>query len=528
MRILGMGVLAVVLGMMGQWPATTYSEQTANSTATCVAGSATSPADCTGAFGGQTDTVTPNVETPLFDPPGGNVSSQDVRRLIYPGSRTKVFVNMLLGYCTPADGSSSPTVPRCNANVLTNYTADSVATADAELRDMARRGIDGMTMDWYGGGSPVNDTTLKFQSEIRNLGYCRGSQRCKVMYLLMYDGSTLKWPVSATGVPGTTGDACPPGPSAATEESCITARMKNDLCYMNGYHFGSDAYQKYDLNGSGLRPVVQFFVDEGHMFPNLPVSGAAPSWSDIWTQVRAWSNDLAASCGIAPYNARNGSPLFIFENAPGFTHAASDGAFDWVNPSHAQDNLEIGPASAPGTVDNFYAASMGYAASKLVWGVAYKGFNDTQSAWGEDRLIDQRCGQTWLQSLASAGGYYSRTRQLPFLQVATWNDYNEGTPIETGISNCYGISAAVRGGMLTWSLSASSPFASPATIARFLVFDSSDGTTFREIASPAPGSRSFDLDRLSAGTHHLFVKMVGQAGILNQSSAIVTYAGEPR
>jgi hypothetical protein len=465
------------------------------------------------------------VETPLFDPSGGNVSNEDIHQLIYPRSRTKVFVNMLLGYCTPPDGSSSPTVPRCNDNVMTNYTSDNTATVDAELRDMVRRGIDGMVMDWYGGGSPVNDTTLKFQSEIEHLGLCAGPQRCKVMYLLMYDGSTLKWPVTATGAPGTTGDACPPGPSAADEESCIVARMKNDLCYMNGYHFGSDAYQKYDLNGTGLRPIVQFFIDEGHMFPNLPVTGPAPSWADIWGQLRTWSNDLSSSCGIAPYNAHNGSPLFIFENTPGFTHTASDGAFDWVNPSNDQDNLEIAPASTAGTVDNFYAVSKQYASSKLVWGVAYKGFNDTQSAWGANRLIDQRCGQTWLQSLASAGSYFSAGHQLPFLQVATWNDYNEGTPIETGISNCYRIAAAVQGNTLRWTLSSSSPFASRTTIARFLVFDSADGVTFHQVASLPRQVSSFAVDDLGAGAHHLFVKMVGEAGILNQSSAILTYTG---
>ena len=70
--------------------------------------------------------------------------------------------------------------------------------------------------------------------------------------------------------------------------------MKNDLCYMNGYHFGDGAYQRY--NG---RPMVQFFVDEGDpahpgsgLYPNLPRDGAAPSWADVWFWVRQWTGNL--------------------------------------------------------------------------------------------------------------------------------------------------------------------------------------------------------------------------------------------
>lgn len=501
---------------------TTYAEQTANNTSTCVAGSVTSPAGCTGTFTGQTDTVTPGVETPLFDAPAGNVSTQDVHRLLYPGSTTKVFATMMLGFCTQPDGSSSPTVPRCNSNVLTNYSSNDASTARAQVADIARRGYNGGVLDWYGGGSPVDQAALDFQSAIHDLGYCAAPRGCSVKYILMYDGSTLKWPVNATGVPGTTGDACPPS-DAPTEAGCITARLKNDLCYMNGSYFGDQAYQKYALDGGRARPIVQFFVDEGGMYPNLPASGPAPSWSGIWAQVRTWSDHLSASCSFAPYNADNGAPLFIFENTPGFTHTGSDGAFDWINPTQDQDTLQISPPTTAGDVDNFYAVSKQYAKNKLVWGVAFKGFNDTQSAWGQDRLIDQRCGQTWLGTLASAGQYYSASEQLPFVQIATWNDYNEGTPIEDGISNCYAINAAVNGTTLSWDLSAGSGYASRSTIARFEVFDSTDGTHYRLIASLPRSRNSLRLEGLSAGTHNLFVKMIGESGFLNQASQIVTY-----
>jgi hypothetical protein len=32
--------------------------------------------------------------------------------------------------------------------------------------------------------------------------------------------------------------------------------------------------------------------------------------------------------------------------------------------------------------------------------------------------------------------YYAADRPLPFLLIATWNDYEEGTAIERGLAKC--------------------------------------------------------------------------------------------
>lgn len=507
-------------GLVNALPAaaagTTYAAETGNNTSTCVLGSASAPSDCVANFTGQTDTRT-GIETPLFDPPGGNVSPNSAKYVLYSGNTTKIFVNMMLGFCTPADGTSSGGVSRCNSNVLTQYTSNDTATVDAQLADMARRDIDGMVMTWYGNGSGSNAATLKFQSEIKNKGYCPGGpQKCQIMYLNMYDGSTLKYAVTPTGIPGTSGSGCATSLGATDAENCVIARIRNDLCYMNGYHFGNDAYQKW--NG---RPQVQWFIDES-MYPNLPRTGAAPSWTDVWYWVRQWSNSLTTNCAKAPYNANNGSPLFIFRNSGGFTHAQSDGAFGWINPLQNQDDLRIGPESNGGTVQNFYRAALNNP-TKLVWGEAYKGFNDIQSAWGEHRIVDQRCGKTWLDSLSAANSYYSSANQLPFLQVATWNDYNEGTSLETGIDNCYRVSASISGTTLNWAANTTSSYAWQGTISTWRVFDSTDGTNYTQIASLTPSYRSYDLSGLAPGTHHIFVKMVGRAGILSRSSAQLTF-----
>jgi hypothetical protein len=126
--------------------------------------------------------------------------------------------------------------------------------------------------------------------------------------------------------------------------------------------------------------------------------------------------------------------------------------------------------------------------------------------------------------MAAANAYYNTTNQLPFLQVATWNDYDEGTAVETGIDNCYRVSASVSGSTLSWSLNATSSYANTATVSFFKVFDSTDGgATYSQVASASASARSYDLSALPAGTHQLFVKMCGRPNILDRSSGVVSF-----
>jgi hypothetical protein len=88
-------------------------------------------------------------------------------------------------------------------------------------------------------------------------------------------------------------------------------------------------------------------------------------------------------------------------------------------------------------------------------GSAYKGFDDSDAGWGKGRRIDQQCGQTWLATFAVAGRFYSAHHQLPALIIPTWNDYEEGTEIETGIDNCVNLKASIQDEKLTWTIAGS-------------------------------------------------------------------------
>jgi len=481
---------------------------TGNNTAACPA-SGPLPAYCQNAFTGQADSRA-NVATPIFDVPAGNVSTEDPHSYLAGGANTRIYANMMLGYCTAA-GSTY-----CDNNVQTGYNSVDANAIAAQAQDMKNRHIDGAIMTWEGDGTSEDAATLLYQNYVDS-NDC-DAQGCSLMYLIMYDGPSWGYTVASTGIPGTTGASCS-GLTGADFENCAVAHIRNDMCYMNGMHWGNSAYLK-----SNGRPVVQVFPDE----TVIPATGPAPSWDDVWLQIEDWNNDLPGNCAVAPYNADNGVPLIAFENAGGFAHQDSAGSYYWIEPAGTdpatdQFTLNISPAAQGGTLDNFLGTALTYT-NQLAWSNAFKGFNSSQAAWGPGRIMDQECGQTWIDSFSESNQYYSSTI-LPYLQIATWNDYNEGTEIESGIDNCYAISASVLGQTLSWTLSTTNSYANLMTVSHIEIYDSTDGENLTLLASqPAAASGSWSLGNLPAGSHTLFVRMVGKNSIQNRISSGLAYS----
>jgi PKD repeat protein len=267
---------------------------------------------------------------------------------------------------------------------------------------------------------------------------------------------------------------------AATAGCDVTQKMINDLTYAWNTFEQSPAYVRY--NG---RPVVFFFGVE--------------KYSIDWP--RAKTNTP-------------GNPLFIFRNSGAFTKTATDGGFAWVAPTstdHTNINL--------GYLDGFYSTALKYP-SELTYGSAWKGFNDTLAAWSANRIMNQNCGQTWLASWAEAAKYYSSSRQMYALQVATWNDYEEATEIESGIENCVSVTGAVAGNTLTWSITGSET-----TIDHYTVFASLDGINLMPIADIPTGVGTLDLAQFgfAPAQYTVYVKAIGKPTLRNQMSAPIAY-----
>ncbi len=210
------------------------------------------------------------------------------------------------------------------------------------------------------------------------------------------------------------------------------------------------------------------------------------------------------------WNAANSTlstkPEFLFQNNDGFSHTLSGGSYSWVMPTTSDYGI--------GYLSSFYHAGMPFANEETV-GATYKGFNDTLASWGSNRVMGQQCGQTWLQTFSEVNALYNSGKQLPYLQLVTWNDYEEGTEIESGIGNCLAISASVSGNSLKWSIQGNED-----TVDHYAPYISTDGQNLMPLSDSSPGTTSVNLCSYSFpnGVYTAYVQAVGKPSIANQMS----------
>jgi hypothetical protein len=139
----------------------------------------------------------------------------------------------------------------------------------------------------------------------------------------------------------------------------------------------------------------------------------------------------------------------------------------------------------------------------------------------------QQCGQVLLKNANEISKYFGGSRpQIPYVQVITWNDYEEGTAVEDGIDNCYTVNSSISGNILSWSLIASDPvYASPSTVHHFNVYYADAANNLYVAAnSLSVGTNSLDLSTVvPPGIWTIYVEMVGQPLMINRISNGVAY-----
>jgi hypothetical protein len=270
--------------------------------------------------------------------------------------------------------------------------------------------------------------------------------------------------------------------SAATSNGCdVTDQLIDDLTYIATQYESSPVYMRVND-----RPVVFFFGVDAYYI----------DWSRVTSSIP-------------------GNPLLIFQGTNGLSRNLSDGGFSWIN---INSNNPFDPNLA--SQDAFYKGAQQMPV-RLAVGTAYKGFNDTLAAWGTNRLINQQCGQDWEQTFSEVGKFYSTGNQLPAIQIATWNDYEEGTAIEPGIDNCIYLTPSQSGTTISWSPNGGDE----STIDHYTVFISSDGTNLSKLIDVPRGTHAFDLSqlKLSAATYFLYVKATGAPSFQNKMSPPIAY-----
>ena len=252
--------------------------------------------------------------------------------------------------------------------------------------------------------------------------------------------------------------------------------LVSDLQYIEQTYFPSKAY--LTLQGS---PVVTNFDIDLH-------------YTVDWNAAKA---------------AMSTQPVFLFQNYSGFTHVLSDGSYSWVMPTTTDYGMSY--------LKGFYDTGMPFTTEQTV-GAAYKGFNDSLASWGLGRVMGQQCGQTWLQTFSEVNGLYNSGKQLSALQLVTWNDYEEGTEIESGIKNCFTISTKQSGNSLQWTITGAE-----STIDHYAIYISTDGQNLMPLGNVDTGLTSVNLCSYSVPneSYTFYVQAVGKPSMSNQMSGAV-------
>jgi hypothetical protein len=272
--------------------------------------------------------------------------------------------------------------------------------------------------------------------------------------------------------------------NCARKPDCdVSRRLIEDLNYAHDHFEKSSAYLQKDG-----RPVV-FFFDVN--LDNID-----------WARVRKFVQ---------------GNPLFIFRNANAFARPESDGAFSWVDHTGRRDMPYL---------DEFYKKFLDQRRSRplLAVGSVYKGFDDRAASWSEKRVTDQECGQVWLDTFEKINRYFSPSNPLENLEVVTWNDYEEGTEIESGIDNCVQIDPSVSRQKLRWRITGNER-----AIHHFTIYASPDGDELVRLAELPNSAREWEVHAPALPARfQLFIQAVGQPSIIDKLSPPVAWQAKGR
>lgn len=278
-------------------------------------------------------------------------------------------------------------------------------------------------------------------------------------FAIMVDQGAIEW------------DSC----SGCSPQQALISQLQ----YLEQTYFPSPAY----LRGQGRPVITNFNIDQ--------------SYSIDWTAVNA---------------ALSSQPVFLFQNNNGFSHVLSDGSYSWVMPTTSDYGNSY--------LTSFYDTGIPLT-SEMTVGASYKGFNDSLAGWGSGRVMGQQCGQTWLHTFSAINGLYNSGKQLPALQLVTWNDYEEGTEIETGVSNCLTVSASILDSSLQWAVKGDR-----STVDHYVAYISTDGQNLMSLGSLDANASSLNLCSygVPSGNYVLYVQAVGKPSIENQISAAVNFS----
>lgn len=266
------------------------------------------------------------------------------------------------------------------SHISVGYSSQDPIALRKQIDRAKALGIAGFVVDWYGDREPFLDRSYALLQTIA------AERNFKIA--MMYDETQER--------------------NGQATDDALAAFDKFYQTYLRPDAPGRSAYLTY--NG---RPVIFIF----------PKSNET-DWNRVRAETATW----------------NPSPLLIYEDHPTSSPAAFDGFYAWINPG----NKGFAPDGSNWGEDylrDFYQRMRSKYPDKITVAAAWAGFDDSQASWGLHRYIAQRCGATFSDTIRLAR---EQAPSAPFLLIATWNDYEEGTAIERGLAKCEGNTGSKR------------------------------------------------------------------------------------
>ncbi len=267
-------------------------------------------------------------------------------------------------------------------HINVGYSSQDPLTLKRQIAEAKKLGISGFVVDWYGDREPYIDKSYALLQSIASEEHFQVA--------MMYDESNQETDM-------------------ATDDALVALDSFRET-YLAPEARGRQAYLTY--RG---RPVIFIFPKGGHT-----------DWNRVREETNKW----------------NPAPLLIYEYRSTPFPAAFDGFYAWINPG-PKGWAADGSAWGQDYLRDFYKTMQTKYPDKIAVGAVWPGFDDRKASWTLNRYMSRRCGET----LADTMSVYRETVQagdpVPFLLVATWNDYEEGSAIERESEKCTSVAKAL-------------------------------------------------------------------------------------
>lgn len=345
-----------------------------------------------------------------------------------------------------------------DGTVDVHYSTSDTTYLNNFMADLVSRGLDGVFIDWQGQSDITNTGSLAAQPLWKNYTTLQGG---KLQFAIMLDANLFNNTAGANH----------------------QAQVMNAMAYVNTQYLGDANYLTYN----GKLVVGDFGLTQP---------------GDV-----NWATVQASYPNVAFVHLDNAT------SPDGFGITDSGGSFLWVTPS----DPALGSAPNLSYLDDFYTRALTHT-SEIAVGAAFKGFDAYgYASWDGPTYsyTDQQHGQTWLNCFTKLNSHYSSTSQLPFIQLETWDDYYEGTPLETGIDG----NLSVTG---TGATGAINSISVPVTVTadHLELYKSTDGVN-GVLVNLYPVTTT-SITGLTTGTY--YIKVVGKPFIKNVLSAAISVA----